>query len=108
MSCSIEDTSEINFERKAGRKRNLGRVGNGKDIGLFVHPALAADADDGSLLGLAGAKIWRRTRVKEDDYKSLPIEEKESYKWLEAPIATRTPSARLRGHHRGRSRGQYL
>ena len=87
----IEDTSEINFERKAGRKRNLGPVGNGKDIGLFVHPALAVDAADGSLLGLAGAKIWRRTRVKEDDYQRLPIEAKESYKWLEAPMAARGP-----------------
>jgi hypothetical protein len=85
----LQDTSEINFAAKAGRKRDLGRVGNGKDVGLFVHPAVVVDAADGSLLGLAGAKIWRRTRVKEDDYKSLPIEEKESYKWLEAPLATR-------------------
>jgi hypothetical protein len=85
----LQDTSEINFEAKAGRKRGLGRVGNGKDVGLFVHPAVVVDAADGSLLGLAGAKIWRRTRVKEDDYQSLPIEEKESYKWLEAPLAAR-------------------
>ena len=59
----IEDTSEINYEAKAKRKRGLGRVGNGADVGLFVHPALAVDAADGSVLGLAGATIWRRTRV---------------------------------------------
>src|SRR5260221_1083939 len=37
----IQDTSEINYQAKAQRKRGLGRVGNGSDIGLFVHPALA-------------------------------------------------------------------
>ena len=85
----IQDTSEINYEAKAGRKRGLGRVGNGKDVGLFVHPALAVDAADGSVLGLAGATIWRRTRVKDDDYQSLPIEEKESFKWLATPLAAK-------------------
>ena len=56
----IEDASEINYEAKAKRKRGLGRVGNGADVGLFVHPALAVDAADGAVLGLAGATIWRR------------------------------------------------
>ncbi len=85
----IEDTSEINYAAKAGRKRGLGRVGNGSDVGLFIHPALAVDAADGVVIGLAGAAIWRRTRVKHDDYQSLPIEEKESWKWLAAPLAAR-------------------
>ncbi len=53
----IEDTSEINYQSKAKRKRGLGRVGNGADVGLFVHPALAIDAEDGAVLGLAGATI---------------------------------------------------
>ena len=74
----IQDTSEINYQAKVGRKRNLGRVGNGTDAGLFVHPALAVDAEDGSVLGLAAATIWRRTKVKDPDYQELPIEEKES------------------------------
>ena len=85
----IEDTSEINYEAKAGRKRGLAPVGNGTDVGLFVHPALAVDAADGAVLGLAGAAIWRRSRVKEADYQSLPIEAKESRKWLAAPLAAR-------------------
>ncbi len=85
----IQDTSEINYEAKAGRKHHLGRVGNGKDIGLFVHPALAVDAEDGSVLGLAGATIWRRTKVKDKKYQSLPIEDKESHRWLATPAAAR-------------------
>jgi hypothetical protein len=83
----IEDTTEINYAAKAGRKRNLGTVGNGSDVGLFVHPAMAVDAQDGSVLGLAGAKIWRRTKKKAKNYQSLPIEEKESYRWLETSRA---------------------
>jgi Transposase DDE domain len=78
----IEDTSEINFEGKAGRKRGLGRVGNGEDVGLFVHPALAVDAEDGSILGLAGATIWQRQKTKAEDYQSQPIETKESHRWI--------------------------
>jgi hypothetical protein len=85
----IQDTSEINFEAKAGRKRGLGRVGNGQDAGLFVHPALAVDAQDGNVLGLAAAHIWRRFARKDPNYQKLPIEAKESHKWLATPIAAR-------------------
>lgn len=53
-------------------------------------PALAIDAEDGAVLGLAGATIWRRTRVKEDDYQSLPIEEKESHRWIATGLKART------------------
>jgi hypothetical protein len=85
----IQDSSEINYQAKAGRKRGLGRVGNGADVGLFVHPALAVDAEDGSVLGLAGATIWRRDKVKAAHYQALPIEEKESNRWLATPMAAR-------------------
>lgn len=86
----IQDTSEINYQGKAGRKRGLGRVGNGTDAGLFVHPALVVDTADGSVLGLAGATIWRRTKVKAAGYQGLPIEEKESHRWLATPQAAAT------------------
>ena len=86
----IEDSSEVNYQSKAGRKRGLGTVGNGKDVGLFVHPALAIDAADGTVLGLAGATIWQRRAAKQADYQSLPIEAKESYRWL-ATIALARP-----------------
>jgi hypothetical protein len=85
----IEDSSEINYAAKTSRKRGLGRVGNGKDVGLFVHPALAVDAADGSVLGLAAATIWRREAKKADDYQALPIEAKESYKWIATAKAAR-------------------
>jgi hypothetical protein len=82
---AIQDTSEINYEAKRGRKRGLGRVGNGSDIGLFVHPVLTIDAGTGHCLGLADVQVWRRFKTKAADYRKQPIEEKESYRWVKGP-----------------------
>lgn len=79
---AIQDTSEINYQAQSGRKRGLGTVGNGADAGLFVHPVLAVDAEAQACLGLVDALVWRRTRSKAKNYKQLPIEEKESYRWV--------------------------
>jgi hypothetical protein len=77
----LQDTTEINFAHHAGRVRGLGPVGNGRDAGLFVHALLALDAEDHSCLGLLDAQPWIRT-PRRDDYRKLPIEQKESYRWL--------------------------
>ena len=79
---AIQDTSELNYQKHAGRTKGLGTVGNGTDAGLFLHPVLAIDADDGACLGLVGAQMWLRTTGKAANYQSLPIEEKESVRWL--------------------------
>jgi hypothetical protein len=79
---AIQDTTEVNYQSQADRKHNLGTVGNGTDVGLFLHPVLAVDADDGSCLGLVHAQIWRRKKRKAANYRELPIEKKESYRWL--------------------------
>jgi len=79
---AIQDTSEINYQAQRGRKHGLGTVGNGTDVGLFVHPVLAVDAQTQECLGLVDAQIWRRTKSKAENYKRLPIEEKESYRWV--------------------------
>jgi hypothetical protein len=79
---AIQDTSEINYQAQSGRKRGLGTVGNGTDVGLFLHPVLAVDAQTQECLGLVDAQVWRRTKGKAQDYRRLPIEEKESYRWV--------------------------
>ena len=79
---AIQDTSEINYQAQSGRKHGLGTVGNGTDVGLFVHPVLAVDAQTQECLGLVDAQIWRRTKSKDGNYKRLAIEEKESYRWV--------------------------
>src|SRR6266481_5586954 len=79
---AIQDTSEINYQAQSGRKHGLGTGGNGSDVGLFVHPVLAVDAQTSECLGLVDAQIWRRTKSKDGNYKRLAIEEKESYRWV--------------------------
>jgi hypothetical protein len=82
---AIQDTSEINYEAKRGRKCGLGTVGNGTDAGLFVHPLLMVDAETGHCLGLADVQVWRRFKKKDKNYKRQPIEAKESYRWVRGP-----------------------
>jgi hypothetical protein len=82
---AIQDTSEINYQSKRARKRGLGTVGNGSDVGLFAHPMLTVDAQTGHCLGLADVQVWRRFKKKAADYRKQPIEDKESYRWLKGP-----------------------
>ena len=84
---AIEDSSEVNLQRHAGRVSGLGTVGNGTDLGLFVHPLLAVDADEGACLGLAHLHLWQRMQGKAPNYKKLPIEEKESARWIDTVVA---------------------
>jgi Transposase DDE domain len=80
---AIQDTTELNFQAQCGRKRRLGTVGNGTDVGLFMHPVLAVDAQSEQCLGLVNARVWRRCHRKSASYKRLPIERKESHRWIE-------------------------
>ena len=83
---AIQDTTELNHARHSGRVRGLGPSGNGIDPGLFVHPVLAIDAGNGALLGLAGMQIWTRQGPASPDYRCPPIEEKESYRWIQGAM----------------------
>lgn len=83
----LEDTSEINYQAHARRVSGLGTVGNGTDAGLFVHPVLAVDAQDSACLGLAHIEVWRRIEGKKSNYRHLPIEQKESWRWIDAAEA---------------------
>jgi hypothetical protein len=85
----IQDTTELNYQAHSGRTHGLGSVGNGKDIGFFLHPALVLNACDAICLGLSSVLCWQRTRASLDNYKKLPIEEKESYRWLETALISK-------------------
>jgi hypothetical protein len=78
----IQDTTEINYESHNGRAHGLGTVGNGKDIGFFMHPLIALDANKGAVIGVAEIEFWNRTKKADEHYEKLPIEEKESYRWI--------------------------
>jgi hypothetical protein len=84
---AIQDTTELNHQAHAGRVSGLGTVGNGSDVGMFLHPLLAVDAADGTCLGLAHLHHWIRTGRAAANYRQLPIEDRESYRWLEVAEA---------------------
>lgn len=86
---AIQDTTEINYQSHADKVTGLGTVGNGKDVGFFLHPMLAIDAESKACLGLASISHWIRIKTKSPNYKNLKIEEKESYRWLETAELTK-------------------
>jgi hypothetical protein len=80
---AIQDTSELNYQSMENRVTGLGTVGNGTDKGFFIHPMIAVNESDNALLGLAAIRIINRLHAMPKNYESLPIEEKETYRWLE-------------------------
>lgn len=78
----IQDTTELNFSAHKESKRGFGTVGNGVDIGFFVHPQLVVDAATGGLIGLAGASILNRTQGVTTARRKRSLENKESRRWL--------------------------
>jgi hypothetical protein len=55
--------------------------------GLYLHPTIAVDADDGAILGLVEACLLPRAGGRAATRKSLPIEDKESRRWLDGAEA---------------------
>jgi hypothetical protein len=96
----LQDTTEFTFQRE--RSEGIGityRVNSGKDkagrfrmhtvCGLLMHSSLAVTLD-GLPLGLSAIKFWTRTKFKgtaalkkKINPTRVPIEEKESFRWLE-------------------------
>jgi hypothetical protein len=80
---AIQDTTELNFAEHGGSKRGFGKVGNGVDIGLFVHPVVVVAADSGGILGLVEAITINRTRRATKHRRKRPVHRKESQRWLD-------------------------
>lgn len=85
----IEDSSELNYTSKQGRIQagSLGPITSKYCTGFFLHPSLVVDADNNIPLGFSSVEIWKRDaktgNKHERDYESLPIEKKESWRWIE-------------------------
>lgn len=98
------DTTDFNFKDHAGlfsiQDPDLGPTGHqGSEVGFFLHASMVLNAKNKFPLGFSDLLIWNRefgqaTR-QERQYKKLPIEEKESYKWL---LNLRSSSELLRDH----------
>jgi hypothetical protein len=82
---ALQDTSNVSFLSDA---EGLGYLDHGYGRGLMMHTTLCVTGG-GSPLGIVDQKIWAR-EVKEmgkTKYrKSLPIVQKESYKWIQSLI----------------------
>ena len=85
----VNDTSEINLQSNAGRLEagsGIGLVGNNKDLGFFAHLGLVIDIEANQAIGYSSIQLWHRPLDKGTKesraYTKLPVEEKESYKWI--------------------------
>lgn len=87
----IEDTSEMSFGHHPPVK-DLAPVGNGMEMGYFVHPVLALDAVHRSCYGLAACQLFKRSTALADQgldvnarraaWQKMPFEQKHTYRWL--------------------------
>lgn len=95
---AIEDTTELHFPTHQASKRGFGKAGNGADIGLFLHPVVAADAQTGGIVGLVDCAVINRAEGKVSDRKKRGADDKESRRWLvgaQAAADTLADAARI-------------
>ena len=88
----IQDTTEFNYNAHIGRigtnDPDIGPVTKDSHSGFFCHPMLVVDPLSHLPLGISFLKLWNRSRDKQNrrarHYQQLPMEEKESYRWIES------------------------
>lgn len=87
----IQDTTEFNLsgqQRRIKPQSGLGKTSKNDVLGFMLHSSLVVDANKGSALGYSYIKTWERKENAPDryqrNYQQLPIEKKESYKWIAA------------------------
>lgn len=84
----VQDTTEVDLTRPQQQVRGAGPMDSEARRGAFHHPMVAFDAV-GVALGLVGQESWVRAEVSKASKaekckkrKQVPIEEKESCRWL--------------------------
>lgn len=89
-----QDTTEIDLTRPLQQVVGAGPMDSESRRGAFYHPMIAF-RPDGVALGIVGHKIWTRESLSSDEptrkceeRRKTPIEEKESYRWLQGLQAT--------------------
>lgn len=78
---AVQDTTEYNFSTHPATA-GLGPLDNPKVTGFFVHSTLAV-TETGLPLGLLAQALWVRSADDPPKDKHRPIEQKESFKWLQ-------------------------
>jgi hypothetical protein len=87
---AIQDTTYLDYTAHPATQ-GLGPIGNGshKCQGVVKHTTFVISAS-GVPLGCLTDKVWVRDASEKRDYKTKPLEAKESYKWIEALLQTHT------------------
>lgn len=82
---AVQDTTDLDYTPHALATRDLGPLGSIDDltVGLKLHETLAF-TPEGLPLGLLAAKCWARDGSEAEKDDRRPIEEKESFRWLES------------------------
>ena len=83
---AIQDTSELNYSNHSAME-GIGPLSREKHRGLLIHPTLLFTPDK-LCLGILDIFKWHRDYLKGEEKKglhyNLPIEQKESNRWLES------------------------
>lgn len=79
---AIQDTSEIKFHTRRGRRRGLGKVAKGNARGVLLHAMMAVDADSGVCLGLTGGQVRTRKGRVRISHDRRALANKESARWV--------------------------
>ncbi|WP_165474820.1 IS4 family transposase [Legionella nagasakiensis] len=85
----LQDTTTLNFTGQKERE-DIGPINHEKHLGLLLHPILVVTPER-LCLGVLDTYHWAREKVrhrsarkKSRDNHKIPLEEKESYRWLKA------------------------
>lgn len=92
----IQDTTQVNYfsnkKRIKNLDTNLGRI-DSRALGYLCHPMLVIDAEKNMPIGFCSVKLWNRKWEKPEKayqaYRKLPIEEKESFRWISSVTESR-------------------
>ena len=101
----LNDTTELNYEKHRNYLNEddgeLGPVTKDDNIGFFCHPGMVINAANGVAMGYSYLNIWNRRFDKKDkrerDYMKQPIEEKESYRWIECGLESKERLKKAKG-----------
>ena len=100
----IGDTCEFNIDNHKKRLKDtkgLGMVGRNNKVGFFLQGLLVLERSSKFRLGWGGCQLFNRpmdNKAHTRDNSSLPIEEKESYKWVGPSIKCRDEVTNLSKH----------
>ncbi|HMB03123.1 MAG TPA: IS4 family transposase, partial [Isosphaeraceae bacterium] len=97
-----QDTTELDFTRPQERVRGAGPLNWEQRLGFFQHVQLAVTPER-LPLGVVAVTTWGRDPEdphKNDRRKQMPIEQKESYRWLQGyrqacAVAAQVPSTQI-------------